>query len=109
MSEVIVKATLNLIKSGRRTSFTEVWTHDILKQEGWGTADFQPFAVEETVEDGFMAVRRNRYYLKIESVNPLTNEVFASYTVARSKAWPIERCLMGCGWTRGYTQKTEAV
>ena len=107
MSEVMVKATLSLVKKGRSGAFVETWTCNIAKQEGWGTDDFKPFAIEEQVADPVAGTRRTRYDFRLESVNTVTNEVFASYEVARSKAWPVERCLMGCGWERGSMRKVE--
>lgn len=107
MSAVIVKARLDLIKRGRRDTYVEFWTCEIPKPEGWGTAAFQPFAIEECVEDPLVGVRRYRYDFKLESINTLTSEVFASYEVARSKSDPVERCLEGCGWERGFTHRMQ--
>lgn len=108
MSEVKVRVRLDLIKKMRSGAFIERWDCIISKPEGWGLADFQPFAIEERVEDGGM-VRVARYDLKIESYNPVTNEVFASYEVARSKSWPVTRCLIGCGWSQGLTRKQKVL
>ena len=100
---VLVSCYLPLHKKGRTGTFVETYAVKIVKPTNWAIVDFFPFAIEESSDYG---IYRSEFTL--ESYNTVTNEAFLKpYEVARSKSWPIQRCLMGCGWESKGTRKLE--
>lgn len=98
MPDVQVELHLEKRSRGGRIETTR-WQTTIPKPEGWTRADFEPFILEERVEDPrFGVVRCNRYALEIVSADPPHGKVIVTYSVAASKSGAVTRCLHGTGW-----------
>lgn len=91
----------------------EWWRWKTEKPLHFTEEDFRPLAAVETREWEWGTVlntARRRYDFTLKTVDVESRIVVAKpYPIAASKAWPLERCLIGCGWERCEREEVEAL
>lgn len=100
---VPVTVTLILTKRGRRGNRVHFWRRDVMKPAGWTAADFNPFLI--VADTGY---KKHRFYLSLDSVNPVTSEATVSHAIAYSQSELLDEALTELGWKHlGMTKEAD--
>jgi hypothetical protein len=98
-NKVAVAAYLPVLLKTRGRQYTEWWRVFLTKDRGFEWRDCEPFCVRES--DAETGQIFHQFDFQIESIDFLRLQlVCRPYGIAMSKAWPLERTLLGCGWER---------